>query len=466
MHCSAVTAELLRIRTRCTWDKLSPHEVGETFMVREGVSARFVDANHCPGAVMVVIEMHGHTLLYTGDFRYHAKMMKGLANWVGRVDKVIFDSTFCNPLLRFPKKEQSIRAVRDVLLSEGGKVQRVYIALEMLGCEEVLVSLAQEMNIKFYIDKYSQRNEQLVMMESTNNCITDSPDTKYHIIANRMISKCARMEGDCGSKLFIKPSTLWFARRAIHGRMDLEKNIVVREGNVFHVLFSMHSDFYEIREFISDLRPKSIQPMLLPVGYSSETDFESDLVKWFGNLVSTTISVKISKSVRFLNDLDQIESSKKKQKVRYSLNQQEEEGSLALASPKEPTHYLHGKRVYICSSISIQERCSLIASICSWKGFVEDSLNEKVNVALVDSSCKNAPKLISNVVKFSSKEGSLCRVFDVKALTESCSLDCICAENYEFSRTDLRFQSWFNKVCSNENHKCTLCKALNLKNAK
>jgi mRNA degradation ribonuclease J1/J2 len=459
VHCSAVTAQLLRIRTQCPQRVLAEHEIGDTFVLAGGdVSVTLLDANHCPGAAMALFELESHTVLYTGDFRFHPKMMAqpSIARIVGRIDLVVFDSTFCNPVLKFPKKDRSIDALKQVLMEQGERVDRVYIALEMLGCEEVLVTVAQEMGIKFYIDPNLQRTEQLVVMESTNGCITENPETKYHIIANYMISKVKR---DSSSKLIIKPSTLWFARKAINFRTNIEGNISIRDGNVHHILFSMHSDFFEIYDFISALRPQNIQPMLLPVGYSSEAAFQKDLQKWFGEFLGSSEGkpFQIEKNCKENSNPRDVNALVKRRRLSYS-----QETSFESSELSSSASILKGKRVFLCSSIAMKERCNLLSMICKWNGIVEESLSDIVNLVFMDTSSVESQHQVKKSMKYIAKEGSSYRIFDYQVLTKSCSLDCVCAENYEYSNSSVRYQSWLNQICTNEQHACALCRALRL----
>ena len=43
---------------------------------KEGISVVLMDACHCPGAVMFLFKGKMGTVLHTGDFRFHPKMLK------------------------------------------------------------------------------------------------------------------------------------------------------------------------------------------------------------------------------------------------------------------------------------------------------------------------------------------------------------------------------------------------------
>ena len=64
----------------------------------EGVTVTAMDANHCPGALLLLFELpDGRRILHTGDMRWD-ECMKSYAAIAGRpIDELYLDTTFCDP---------------------------------------------------------------------------------------------------------------------------------------------------------------------------------------------------------------------------------------------------------------------------------------------------------------------------------------------------------------------------------
>merc|ERR1712098_730711 len=69
-----------------------------------------LDANHCPGALMFVIQLtSGQTILHTGDFRAISHMeTKQEVGQFSTIDQVYLDTTYCKPEYDFPPQAEVI----------------------------------------------------------------------------------------------------------------------------------------------------------------------------------------------------------------------------------------------------------------------------------------------------------------------------------------------------------------------
>jgi DNA cross-link repair 1A protein len=116
--CSRPTAELCIVKLGIQKERLRVVDVGRPFKV-EGVSVTFVDANHCPGAVMIIFDdipngsgngsgtsvatsYQNGPVLATGDCRFHSGMLNCplLQALSAKKPAVMLDTTYCDPKVR------------------------------------------------------------------------------------------------------------------------------------------------------------------------------------------------------------------------------------------------------------------------------------------------------------------------------------------------------------------------------
>ena len=111
VHCTPSTARLAAQQLGVHASRLVPHPLDEPFEL-DGTRITFVDANHCPGAAMIVFEAagpgHRRPVLHTGDCRLVRSMQAhpALAALRGRAD-LILDTTYCDPAYTFPSQEEA-----------------------------------------------------------------------------------------------------------------------------------------------------------------------------------------------------------------------------------------------------------------------------------------------------------------------------------------------------------------------
>jgi len=108
----------------------------------------FFDANHCAGAVMVLLEGYMGNILYTGDIRYDKKVFdkyydlypayKRNDKFIGvskHIDLLYLDNTFLKPRYQFPPKHEALKMainfVQDVM--DNGVFNRIFIGMDNYG---------------------------------------------------------------------------------------------------------------------------------------------------------------------------------------------------------------------------------------------------------------------------------------------------------------------------------------------
>ena len=139
---------------------------------KEGVSVVFMDACHCPGAVMMLFRGKMGTVVHTGDFRFTESMLANehlfppaLRNpdchaCAIPVDYLFLDNTFANPTYDFPSREEAFRSLVDIVSNHNK--YRVYVFSYNLGKEEVFINLAKEFETLIVVDEDRYRKIQLM----------------------------------------------------------------------------------------------------------------------------------------------------------------------------------------------------------------------------------------------------------------------------------------------------------------
>lgn len=86
-----------------------------------GASVTFLDANHCPGAAILLMKLEDGMLhLHTGDMRAHKMMQKYPELVVARnkIENLYLDTTYCHPKHVFQTQDQCTRSVADSVEKE------------------------------------------------------------------------------------------------------------------------------------------------------------------------------------------------------------------------------------------------------------------------------------------------------------------------------------------------------------
>jgi len=96
IYCTAITARVVQLKTG-VGDSLFRILELDTPTVVEGVTVSAVEANHCPGAVLLLFELpDGRRTLHTGDFRAAPAMQESATLQRARGCELLFlDTTYC-----------------------------------------------------------------------------------------------------------------------------------------------------------------------------------------------------------------------------------------------------------------------------------------------------------------------------------------------------------------------------------
>ena len=151
--CSPTTANLLHALDDVPREKLVVIEPDQTLELQvDGRPLRVtaLDANHCPGALMFVLECDGGKVIYTGDFRLNAHLRAKRPLFAG-ADRLYVDSTYASPEYTFPTQEASVEMVLDAVRSNLEK--EILLAIYTIGKNKIIEALYGEFRRPVFVSK-------------------------------------------------------------------------------------------------------------------------------------------------------------------------------------------------------------------------------------------------------------------------------------------------------------------------
>ena len=124
----------------------------------------FFSANHCPGAVGLLLQGYFGTILHTGDFRFSPEMLEHTPQLRSAVfDTVYLDNTYCHPRHEFPSREEVAEQILQLIAEHHDK--RVIIGVDLLGKEELLVYLATALKTRVVVSSTRYQNLRLLDLD-------------------------------------------------------------------------------------------------------------------------------------------------------------------------------------------------------------------------------------------------------------------------------------------------------------
>ncbi|XP_075052391.1 5' exonuclease Apollo-like isoform X1 [Mixophyes fleayi] len=250
LYCSPVTAKILKHKLQVNSKWINPLEVGECHMLPlddcgiETVSVTLIDANHCPGSVMFLFEGYFGTILYTGDFRYSPFMLKHPPLKNKMIDVLYLDNTNCDPEQKLPSRQEATKQIKEII--DDHPYHDIVIGLYSLGKESLLVDLAK--TFKSWVVVSPQRLELLTMLEMEDVFATQDGAGRIRVVEQSEINYANMVK--------------WNYMHPTIAILPTSRKVKVWHKDVYVVPYSDHSSYDELIEFVSQLKPCSIIPVV------------------------------------------------------------------------------------------------------------------------------------------------------------------------------------------------------------
>ena len=241
---------------------------------------------------MFLFRRDNTTVLYTGDFRYHAgetTRLRQLFNAYGptlryNIDSIYLDTTFCVPqATSIPSREACLSVIQDTIkkwLLSAGAVVHIF-SRSRYGYEYLMVSLAKLFGCEIHVNPSQYSRYRYV--PSLKSIMTTNPNgTKIHFCQspvgdlsgpNRRAIPCTTDLASNTDVLTLIPSVMYFTKfTATPSQM-----IFCESERIIRVCYSSHSSYEEIVDFLKHLKPANIYPSVKPNNELSLEDVRKNL---------------------------------------------------------------------------------------------------------------------------------------------------------------------------------------------
>uniref|UniRef100_A0A8C8DHH6 DNA cross-link repair 1A protein n=1 Tax=Oryzias sinensis TaxID=183150 RepID=A0A8C8DHH6_9TELE len=287
IYCNKITGNLVKSKLRVAEEYVHILPMN-TEVIVEGVRIRLLDANHCPGAAMLLFILpDGQTVLHTGDFRADPSMETYPELLGCRVQTLYLDTTYCSPEYTFPKQQEVInfaanRAFESVTLNPR---TLVVCGSYSVGKEKVFLALAEVLGSKVSLSKDKYNTMCCLESEQIKKRITtDWKGAQVHVLPmmqltfKKLQDHLTRFSSQYDQLVAFKP-TGWTFSQQVESVDDIQPQI---SGNVsvYGIPYSEHSSFLELKRFVQWLRPLKIIPTVNVGSWASRKAMEKSFREW------------------------------------------------------------------------------------------------------------------------------------------------------------------------------------------
>ncbi|XP_043331320.1 DNA cross-link repair 1A protein [Cervus canadensis] len=286
IYCSEITGNLLKSKLHVQEQYIHPLPI-DTECIVNGIKVILLDANHCPGAVMILFYLpNGHVMLHTGDFRADPSMERSLLAGQ-KVHTLYLDTTYCSPEYSFPSQQEVIQFAINTAFETVTLNPRALVVCGTysIGKEKIFLAIADVLGSKVGMSKEKYNTLRCFNIREVNSLITtDMCNSLVHLLPMMQINFKGLQNHlkKCGGKynqiLAFRP-TGWTHSNKLARLTDI---IPQTKGNIsiYGIPYSEHSSYLEMKRFVQWLRPQKIIPTVNVGTLKSRRTMEKYFQEW------------------------------------------------------------------------------------------------------------------------------------------------------------------------------------------
>lgn len=273
IYCSPITATLAIQQLRVPEKYIVRVELDAPFQL-EGITVTFIDANHCPGAVMIAFEPLDsphlkRPVLHTGDARLVAAMQNNpVLRRLKEASDLYIDTTYCDPVYTFPPQSEVLQFALDAVKAEAFNERTLFLfGSYTIGKERLYLEAARLLNRKLYVSSTKLKVLKCLNLDSgvEGQLTTDDGATNLHavplwMVTQKHMAKLLKYYKNRFSTIVGFQPTGWTHAREkgqtkAKGRRRQKGTLIT-----YQVPYSEHSSFTELTEFVRWFGPGKIVP--------------------------------------------------------------------------------------------------------------------------------------------------------------------------------------------------------------
>ena len=324
IYCSEVTANLVMHQIKVDSKHICILPINETTQLEDGISVHLINANHCPGSVLLYftipqpLPQSPLVILHTGDFRASKTMhvMHPLIRKGPAIDLLYLDTTYCKPQYTLPPQDLMIYSVGELCKhihdSGSNSNERVLFVCGtyFIGKERVFVEIAKRLKSNIYADR-----RKTAILKCQNNpyldehVVDDLASAQVHVVQMNKIHDIQFMQdllvnvGKGYDRIVAFKPTGWSHTSKTSKTLDaqipnwLRPSLVEINSSIGNALkvtaindsgtvvlisfpYSEHSSYDELEMFVKGVRAKRIIPTVNMGTEAARTAMQRIFTQW------------------------------------------------------------------------------------------------------------------------------------------------------------------------------------------
>ncbi|XP_041271875.1 DNA cross-link repair 1A protein [Onychostruthus taczanowskii] len=267
IYCNKITGNLVKSKLRVQEQYVHVLPM-DTECVVNGIKVLLLDANHCPGAAMILFYLpSGAVILHTGDFRADPSMERYPALMGQKVHTLYLDTTYCSPEYTFPAQQEVIQFAVNIAFETVTLNPRTLVVCGTysIGKEKVFLAIAEVLGSKASMSRDKYKTLQCLESATVNSLISvDWKGTLLHVLPMMQINfkslqdHLNKFSENFDQILAFKP-TGWTYSDSCFSLEDIKPQ-TRGKITIYGIPYSEHSSYLEMKHFVQWLKPQKIIP--------------------------------------------------------------------------------------------------------------------------------------------------------------------------------------------------------------